>query len=186
MNLFSIALRNLLYRKLPTALTILSMALGVALVVVVLTISGVVEKTFERTSNVGYNLIVGAKGSSIQLTFNTVFFLSRPVENVKYSYYMEYLPGDGRQQEIARVGGVVDEPERDGKYSKYMRGGFAIPLCMGDYVGPFRCVGTTPDYFNELRHGLIQFDAESGFWRFPRDGPFRPGATRSIDPLSLR
>jgi putative ABC transport system permease protein len=153
MNLFSIALRNLLYRKLPTALTILSMALGVALVVVVLTISGVVEKTFERTSNVGYNLIVGAKGSSIQLTFNTVFFLSRPVENVKYSYYMEYLPGNGRQQEIARVGGIVDEPERDGKYSKYMRGGFAIPLCMGDYVGPFRCVGTTPDYFNELRHG---------------------------------
>ena len=87
MNLFSIAVRNLLYRKLPTALTILSMALGVALVVVVLTISGVVEKTFERTSNVGYNLIVWAKGSSIQLTFNTVFFLSRPVDHVRLPYY---------------------------------------------------------------------------------------------------
>lgn len=79
MNLFTIALRNLTYRKLPTALTMLSMALGVALVVLVLTISGVIQKTFDRTSNVGYNLIIGAKGSDIQLTFNTVFFLSQPV-----------------------------------------------------------------------------------------------------------
>jgi len=153
MNLFSIAIRNLTYRKLPTALTMLSMALGVALVVLVLTISGVIERTFERTSNVGYNLIVGAKGSDIQLTFNTVFFLSQPVENVKYSYYMEYLPGDQRQKEYQRIGGDLPEPDRNGLYSFFMKGGFAIPLCMGDYVGSFRCIGTTPDYFNLLKHG---------------------------------
>jgi putative ABC transport system permease protein len=153
MNLISIAVRNLLYRKLPTALTMMSMALGVALVVLVLTISGVIEKTFERTSNVGYNLIVGAKGSDIQLTFNSVFFLSQPIENLQYSYYMEYMPGDGRQKEHQRVGGILKEPERNGLYASQMKGGFAIPLCMGDYVGPFRCVGTTPDYFNLLRHG---------------------------------
>lgn len=153
MNLFSIAIRNLLYRKLPTALTMLSMALGVALVVVVLTISGVVEKTFERTSNVGYNLIVGAKGNSIQLTFNTVFFLSQPVENISYSYYMEYLPGDDRQKEFQRIGGILKEPERSGLYAARMKNGFAIPLCMGDYIGSFRCIGTTPDYFRLLKHG---------------------------------
>ena len=153
MNLFTIAVRNLLYRKFPTSLTILSMALGVALVVVVLTISGVVEKTFDRTSNVGYNLIAGAKGNSMQLTFNTVFFLSQPVENVPYTHYLEYLPGDERQAEIARIGGVVKEPDRPGKYSKLMTGGFAIPLCMGDYIGQFRCVGTTSSYFEELKHG---------------------------------
>jgi len=153
MNLISIAIRNLLFRKLPTALTMLSMALGVALVVLVLTISGVIEKTFERTSNVGYNLIVGARGSDVQLTFNTVFFLSQPVENIKYSYYMEFLSEDGRQAEYQRVGGKLDEPDRPGLYSKWMKGGFAIPLCMGDYVGPFRCIGTTPDYFSELKYG---------------------------------
>lgn len=162
MNLFSIAIRNLLYRKLPTALTMLSMALGVALVVVVLTISGVVEKAFQRTSNVGYNLIIGAKGNSIQLTFNTVFFLSQPVENIPYSYYMEYLPGDGRQKDYERVGGKLADPDRNGLYSFLMKGGFAIPLCMGDYIGPFRCVGTTPDYFNLLKHG----DANDKFYKF--------------------
>ena len=178
MNLFSIAVRNLLYRKLPTALTMLSMALGVALVVVVLTISGVVEKTFERTSNVGYNLIVGAKGNSIQLTFNTVFFLSQPVENIPYSHYMEYMQGDDRQKDYQRIGGVLKEPDRRGLFADKMKDGFAIPLCMGDYVGPFRCIGTTPDYFNLLKHGdtneleyrfsqgrnFVDFSADHGFF----------------------
>jgi len=178
MNLFSIAFRNLTYRKLPTALTMLSMALGVALVVLVLTISGVIEKTFERTSNVGYNLIVGAKGSDVQLTFNTVFFLSQPVENIPYSYYMEYLPSNGRQIELERIGGVLKEPERNGHYDFLVRGGFAIPLCMGDYIDIFRCVGTTPDYFNLLKHGdsndldyrfakgknFVDYSAENGFF----------------------
>jgi putative ABC transport system permease protein len=153
MNLVTIAIRNLLFRKLPTALTMLSMALGVALVVLVLSISGVIEKTFERTSNVGYNLIVGTKGSDIQLTFNSVFFLSQPIENMKYSYYMEFLPDDMRQKEFLRVGGELEEPDRPGYYAAAIKGGFAIPLCMGDYVGSFRCIGTTPDYFNLLRHG---------------------------------
>ncbi|MCU0715204.1 MAG: ABC transporter permease [Pirellula sp.] len=154
MSLLRIAIRNLWYRKFPTFLTMFSMSLGVALVVLVLTISGQIERTFEQTSNVGYNLIVGAKGSSVQLVFNTVLFLSEPVENVPYSYYMEYMPGDeARRKEYERIGGVLPEPERKGYYSSFTKGGFAIPVCMGDYVGPFRCIGTTPEYFNLLKHG---------------------------------
>ncbi len=154
MSLLRIAIRNLWFRKLPSLLTIFSMSLGVGLVVLVLSISGMIERTFERTSNVGYNLIVGAKGSSVQLVFNTVLFLSEPVENIPYSYYMEYLPGeDARRKEYERVGGLLDDPERKGFYASYTKGGFAIPVCMGDYVGAFRCIGTTPDYFNLLKHG---------------------------------
>ncbi len=153
MNLLSIALRNLRFRPLASFLTALSMALGVTLVVLVLTISGVIERSLERTSNVGYNLIIGAKGSPLQLVFNTVFFLSKPVENIPYSYYMEYLSGDQRQKEYARIGGVLEEPDRSGRYTFLMKGGFAIPICMGDYVDRFRCVATTPDYFELLKHG---------------------------------
>lgn len=153
MNLLAIAIRNLKYRRFASFLTALSMALGVALVVLVLTISGVIEKTLERSSNVGYNLIIGAKGSPLQLVFNTVFFLSKPVENIPYSYYMEYLPEDGRQKELAKIGGELKDPERKGLYSFLMKGGFAIPLCMGDYIEQFRCVATTPDYFALLKHG---------------------------------
>lgn len=168
MNLLAIAIRNLSYRRLATFLTALSMALGVALVVLVLTISGVIEKSLERSSNVGYNLIIGAKGSPLQLVFNTVFFLSKPVENIPYSYYMEYLPGDGRQQELARIGGELKEPERKGLYSFLMKGGFAIPLCMGDYVEQFRCVATIPEYFEWLKHG----DANDMEYRFAQGRNF--------------
>ncbi|MEQ1831259.1 MAG: FtsX-like permease family protein [Pirellula sp.] len=177
MNLVSIAIRNLMYRKLPTALTMLSMALGVALVVLVLTISGVIEKTFERTSNVGYNLIVGTKGSDIQLTFNSVFFLSQPIENLKYSYFMEFMPEDGRQKEYERVGGILENPDRKGFYADQIKGGFAIPLCMGDYVGSFRCIGTTPDYFNLLKHGeendkSYKFAAGRNFVNYSNDNGY--------------
>lgn len=177
MNLVSIALRNLLYRRLPTAMTMMSMALGVMLVVLVLTISGVIEKTFERNQNIGYNLVVGVKGSDVQLVFNSVFFLSRPIENIPYSYYMEFLPGDGRQKDFARNGGILSEPERRGYYAAQMKDGFAIPLCLGDYVGTFRCIGTTPDYFALLRYStderpyqfakgrnFVEYSDENGFF----------------------
>ena len=179
MSLIRIAIRNLFHRRLPSLLTMISMSLGVALVVLVLTIAGMIERTFEQTSNVGYNLIIGAKGSSVQLTFNTVMFLSEPVENIPYSSYMEFLPGpNARQEHYQKIGGKLDEPDRKGKYSSYTGGGFAIPMCMGDYVGPFRCVGTSPDYFNLLKHGrdgdqeyefavgrnFVDYSEENGFF----------------------
>jgi putative ABC transport system permease protein len=40
---------------------------------------------------------------------------------------------------------------RDGKYAQFT--GLAIPVCLGDYFGQFRVVGTTPDMFNELAFG---------------------------------
>ena len=153
MNLLLIAWRNMQQRGLSSWLTMLSMALGVSLVVIVLAISGVVTESFQRNSSVGYNLIVGAKGSPLQLTLNTVFYLSRPVENVPYSYFLEFQPGNGRQEAFQKIGGRINEPDRAGKYSQYMMGGFAIPVCLGDYFGPFRVVGTTPQFFELLRYG---------------------------------
>ena len=35
----------------------------------------------------------------------------------------------------------------------FLSGGFAIPLALGDYYGEFRAVGTTPEFFEKLRHG---------------------------------
>ena len=40
---------------------------------------------------------------------------------------------------------------RDGKFSQYVQ--FVIPVCLGDYLGNFRVVGTTPDFFELLRYG---------------------------------
>lgn len=173
----------------------LSMALGVMLVVAVLTIHGVVSESFRTNSSLGYNMIVGAdKGGKLQLTLNTVYYLSQPVENIPYDLYLEFLPAERRQQEYEnslRVAGleaqqavleVLDaqgdvlglpggtmlahavgqealvtsqaqaiDYQRDGKYSLFTQ--YAIPLCLGDYYGKFRCVGTTPAFFDVLVFG---------------------------------
>ena len=70
-----------------------------------------------------------------------------------YDDYLEFLPGDQRAKEIKRIGGRIADPDRQGEHAKYMDGGFAIPICLGDYYGPFRVVGTTPDFFEKLRYG---------------------------------
>ena len=129
------------------------MALGVGLTVLVMSISGVINQSLQRNSNVGYNLIVGSKGSSTQLVFNSVYYLSKPIENLKYSYYLEFLPGKLRQETYAKLGGNLKDPDRSGLYAMFTRTGFAIPICLGDYVGRFRAVATTPDFLNLLRHG---------------------------------
>src|SRR5882757_3315890 len=91
MSLFKIALRSILQRGVASLLTMFSMALGVMLVVAVLSIHGVVSQSFRNNASLGYNMIVGAKGGQEQLVLNTVFYLSKPVENIPYTYYLEFL-----------------------------------------------------------------------------------------------
>jgi putative ABC transport system permease protein len=114
---------------LVSTLTVLSMGLGVALVVGVLVVYGVVHQSFNR-GGAGYDLIVGAKGGREDLVLNTVFYLSQPVGNVPYSFY----------EELA-----------DGKYGPVES---AIPVCMGhSYQGTFRVIATVPEMFTDLKYG---------------------------------
>lgn len=154
MNLVQIAWRNMRQRSLSSFLTLVSLALGVGLTVLVLAIYGIIEDAFRRNSSVGYNLIVGAKGSSLQLTLNTVYYLSRPIETIPYDDYLEYLPSYERERLAAIFGGGEKvDVTRDGKFAPYMMGGFAIPVALGDYFGPYRVVATTPEFFDLLKHG---------------------------------
>ncbi len=128
MSLLRIAWRSIQQRALASALTAFTVALGVALVVAVLVIHGVIDQSFRRGSQ-GYDLIVGAKGSPLQLVLNTVFHLSQPIENIPYSYLDEFTVG--------RFAPAVD---------------VAIPVCTGhDYKG-FAVVATIPDAFERLTY----------------------------------
>ena len=131
----------------------MSLALGVALVVLVLSIYGLVNDAFTRNASLGYNLVVGPKGSPLQLTLNSVFYLSQPIENLPYTTYMEFFPQEERSQMVSRFGGDPELATRDGKYSPFVVGGYAIPLALGDYYGEFRVVGTTPEFFEKLKLG---------------------------------
>ncbi len=136
MSFLKIAWRSVQRRWLASILTMLSMALGVAMVVAVLLISGIVTESFHNNASLGYNMIVGAKGGKLQLVLNTVYHLSSPVENIPYTYYEEFLPPDQRPD------------GKNGQFSQLTS--FAIPLCLGDYFHGFRVVGTTPKMFDDF------------------------------------
>ena len=190
MSLWKIAWRSIQQRGLASVLTALSMGLGVMLVVLVLAIHGVVAESF-GTWNLGYNMIVGAKGGSLQLTLNSVYYLSKPVENIPYDYYLEFVGAEERGRALQHsirshvhdaqwdaiaatmsaapgdgLGGLAGalaadtfrshdfselDLERAGKFGQFTT--LAIPLCLGDYYGQFRVVGTTPDLFGKLTYG---------------------------------
>lgn len=128
MSLWKIAWRSIQQRAAASTLTAISMGLGVALVVAVVVIHGVIDRSFRRGSQ-GYDMIVGAKGSPLQLVLNTVFHLSQPIENIPYSFYLELDEGD--------LAPAVET---------------AIPVCMGhDYKG-CRVVATVPEMFDKLTY----------------------------------
>ncbi|TWT73039.1 ABC transporter permease [Allorhodopirellula solitaria] len=153
MNLLFIAWRNFRYRALSSFLTTLSLMLGVGLVVMVMAIYGIISEAFVRNASVGYNLVVGPRGSALQLTLNSVYYLSQPIENLPYTEYMEFFPQEERAEMVRTYGGDPALGQRDGHYAGYVAGGYAIPLALGDYFGDFRVVGTTPEFFEKLRHG---------------------------------
>lgn len=153
MNLLFIAWRNFRYRALSSFLTTLSLMLGVGLVVVVMAIYGIISEAFVRNASVGYNLVVGPRGSALQLTLNSVYYLSQPIENLPFTEYMEFFSAKERAEMVKRFGGDPALGERDGEYIGFVAGGYVIPLALGDYFGEFRVVGTTTDFFEKLRHG---------------------------------
>ncbi len=100
MNVFKIAWRSIQHRGVGSVLTIISMALGVMMVVAVLSIHGIVSTSFKNNNSFGYNLILGARGGGLQLTMNTVYYLSKPVENVPYEFYLAFCDQETRGKDL--------------------------------------------------------------------------------------
>ena len=72
------------------------------MVVAVLTIHGVVSESFKANNSFGYNIIVGARGGGLQLTLNSVYYLSKPVENIPYEYYLAFCDAETREKELRK------------------------------------------------------------------------------------
>jgi putative ABC transport system permease protein len=147
MSLWKVAWRSIQQRSLASTLTAISMALGVALVVTVLVIYGVIDASFRRNAQ-GYNLIVGAKGSPLELVLNTVYHLGSRLNTIPYRVYEELDHG--------RFSSVVDA---------------AIPVCIGDNYKNYRVVGTVPDMFEKLEYlGGKKYEFAAGR-NFEKDHP---------------
>jgi putative ABC transport system permease protein len=115
------AFRYLLARRGVSTLTLASLILASALPSAVLQIRSRVERHFLQEGG-GVDLVVGAKGSPLQLVLSAVHHLDQPPGNFPLTVY-ETLRGDPRIQQ-------------------------AVPFSLGDNAGGFRIVGTRPEIFD--------------------------------------
>ncbi|MBN2308572.1 MAG: ABC transporter permease [Candidatus Hydrogenedentes bacterium] len=120
MSLWRIAWSYLWNRKFTTALTIISVALGVGLISAVLTLREETERRFVAEGQ-SFDIVVGAKGNPLQLVLSTVYFLGPLTGNIEWSDYER----------------LRNEEEVAGAY----------PIGMGDTYRGFRIVGTVPELF---------------------------------------
>ena len=121
MSLWHIAWSYLWNRKLTTCLTILSVALGVALIYSVLTLREETRKRFEEEGQ-SFDVVVGAKGSPLQLVLSALYFMDVPTGNIKLSDY-EAIKA---HEDVAA----------------------AFPISLGDTFHGYRIVGTIPELFD--------------------------------------
>lgn len=119
MKLLALSWRYLWSRPLATLLNLLLLTLGLATVAFVLLAQDRVTRAFERDLQ-GIDLVVGAKGSPLQLILAGVFHIDVPPGNIALSEVQALA----RHPLVAQV----------------------IPLSLGDSLGGFRIVGTSTDY----------------------------------------
>lgn len=125
MILFRLAARSLRNRLFTTVLTVLSIALSVALLLGVERVRQGARESFNNTIS-GVHLIVGAKGGTLQLLLYTVFQIGNPTNNISYESY-EWLKGHPAVE-------------------------WAIPISLGDSFRGFRVVATTAEFFERYRY----------------------------------
>jgi putative ABC transport system permease protein len=94
------------------------------LMIVVLVANGMVERMFVQTAT-GYDLIIGPKGSQLELVLTSIYRIGVAGEPLPYRFYRELVSDDSNR--IAE----------------------AVPITMGDVTqhGGFPILGTTPGYF---------------------------------------
>jgi putative ABC transport system permease protein len=119
--MIGLALAYLRDRSLTTALNILLLGLAVATLVILLSFSTQLGQRFERDAK-GIDLVVGAKGSPLQLILSSIYQIDSPTGNIPLES-IDLLRNDPA---VSRV----------------------VPLALGDNFRSFRIVGTEPGYLD--------------------------------------
>jgi putative ABC transport system permease protein len=128
--------RSLRQHALATNITALSVALACGLAMSVFAINAQTRRAFTG-GPAGFDAVLGARGSQLQLVLNTVFHLETSPGNIPWELYT-----------TVRRDPMVD---------------LAIPYALGDNYHGFRIVGTTEEIFTrfEYQKGL-RFEVEPG------------------------
>lgn len=120
------ALKSLRNRGGSVALTVISIAVAVFLLLGVEKLRTETRESFLNTLS-GTDLIVGPRSGSVQLLLYSVFRIGNPSNNLSWESYRQI--------------------------SRHPYVGWSIPLSLGDSHRGFRVLGTNEAYFQHLRYG---------------------------------
>ena len=125
MNLFTIVRRSLRQHALSTVVTAASVALAGGLLMSVWVVKQQSQATFTGV-NAGFDAVLGARGSKLQLVLNAIFHLEASPGNLAWQDYLD----------------IQNNPSVE----------LAVPLAVGDNYRGYRLVGTTPDLFTKAEY----------------------------------
>lgn len=126
MTLLHLTWRSLWGRRTSLILTLLSIAISIALLLGVEYIRKEARHNFMNTIS-GTDLVVGARSGSVQLLLYSVFRMGNATNNISWHSYQQFAQHQW-----------VD---------------WTIPLSLGDSHKGFRVIGTNTDYFKHYRYG---------------------------------
>jgi len=124
-GLFLIVRRSLRQHALSTFVTVISVALASGLVMAVFSVKQQTHEAFTGSS-VGFDAVLGARGSQLQLVLNTIFHLETSPGNIPWVMY--------------------DAIKKDKRVE------LAIPYAVGDNYHGFRIVGTSDELFTKFEY----------------------------------
>jgi putative ABC transport system permease protein len=120
-----IVYRSLRQHALSTAVTIASIALASGLLMSVWTVKVQSREAF-ASSTTGFDAVLGARGSKLQLVLNAIFHLEASPGNIAFADY----------EAIKRHPAVKT----------------AVPIAVGDNLRGYRLVGTLPELLNQVEY----------------------------------
>ncbi|PZP55140.1 MAG: ABC transporter permease [Micavibrio aeruginosavorus] len=142
MNPLKIAYAALISRPFHSFLNASAVAAGVALLVTIFLLSDAIQQSISRNSQ-GVDIVVGAKGSPVQLVLSTIYHSDIPGGNIEMKDF----------QRLQKNPQIKE----------------AIPVAIGDNYKGWRIVGTTPAYldnfgakFSQGRSFAKPFEAVAG------------------------
>lgn len=119
MNNWKISIKNLIHKPLYTFLGIFSLSISIGLLLGIQQLDTSVQDQFENGSG-NVEMVVGAKGSPLQLVLSSVLHIDNPTGNIPYS--------------------SVEELAKDPLVKE------AVPISYGDNFKGYRIVGSTLDF----------------------------------------
>jgi putative ABC transport system permease protein len=111
--------KNMVFKPLNTALCLCLLIFGVSIISILIVVQNQLKETFEKNLQ-NFDVVVGAKGSPLQLVLSAIYHLDAPTGNIYFSGAKKLM-----ENPMVKV---------------------AIPLSYGDYYKNYRILGTTIEY----------------------------------------